>query len=73
MTVKEKSFSPGYRSAPSWTEVNSVSAVLAAANRFLRFLRCLLSSSSINFMHLLFEKADQLSRTVIGAAIEVHR
>ena len=24
-------------------------------------------------MHLLFEKADELSRTAIGAAIEVHR
>lgn len=37
---------------------------------FLRSLRYLLLK---NFMHPLFKKADELSHTAIGAAIEVHR
>jgi GxxExxY protein len=45
----------------------------AALFRFLRSLRFLLLILLINHMHPGFDKADQLSRIVIGAAIEVHR
>jgi GxxExxY protein len=37
----------------------------------LRFLRCLLFQFLL--VHPLYEKADRISREVIGAAIEVHR
>ncbi len=41
-----------------------------AQDKILRFLRYLLYKGC---MHVLFNKADELSRRVIGAAIEVHR
>src|SRR5262245_49531988 len=44
---------------------------LGAQDKILRFLRLLVVKN--RHMHPLFQMADELSRQVIGAAIEVHR
>src|SRR6266571_1173906 len=49
---------------------NSSTNRCAAQDKILRFLRLLCVEMA---MHRLFQKADELSRQVIGAAIEVHR